>query len=193
MKKLIIITGVSGTGKSSLAKMLHNKLDNSTLISFDALAESIHDILGFKNEEQKESLHKINNTFYKRLVKESLARGDETVIVEYPFAKEWIRYFNEVTAKYNYKIDTINIFAKDFDTIWNRLLIRENGPERHPSHYLQSYFLKNRDQYKPFFEFDYQEHKELYENKMRNNLDLGTIININDIEDVDIDKLIDSL
>ena len=193
MKRLIIITGISGTGKSSLARTLYNKLENSTLISFDALLENVYDILGFKDKEQKDSLRTINNIFYKKLIKESLFREDEIVIVEYPFAKEWKKYFFDISLKYNYKIYTINMFAKDFDTIWNRLKIRENSCERHPSHYLQSYFFKNKNQYIPFFEYDYQKHKESYENKKRNNINLGTVININDIEEVNIDQLIKSL
>ncbi len=193
MKKLIIITGISGTGKSSLARTLYDKLENSTLISFDTLLENVYDILGFKDKEQKESLRKINNIFYKKLIKEALFRGDEIVIVEYPFAKEWKKYFLDISLKYNYKMYTINMFAKDFDTIWNRLKIRENSSERHPSHYLQSYFLKNKNKYVPFFEYDYKKHKESYENKKRNSINLGTVININDIEEVNIDQLIKSL
>lgn len=37
MNKLIIITGISGTGKTTVADMLYNKIDNSTSVSYEKL------------------------------------------------------------------------------------------------------------------------------------------------------------
>lgn len=45
MRKLIIITGVSGTGKTTLAKILHKKLENSILLPYDELSENISDMI----------------------------------------------------------------------------------------------------------------------------------------------------
>lgn len=56
MKKLIIISGISGVGKSTLARKMYQKIKNSTLISLDVLAENIYDIMGFKDKKQKKSL-----------------------------------------------------------------------------------------------------------------------------------------
>ena len=53
MKKLIIISGISGTGKTTLAKKMYQKIENSTLISLDSLKEDIYDIMGFKDKKQK--------------------------------------------------------------------------------------------------------------------------------------------
>ena len=46
MKKLIIITGVSGTGKTTLARILYKKLENSILLSYDEFSEKIYDMIG---------------------------------------------------------------------------------------------------------------------------------------------------
>lgn len=194
MKKLIIITGVSGTGKTTLARILHEKLKNSILLSYDELSEKIYDIIGFKNKEQKKHLYCLNISIYKKLIKESMQREDKIIILEKPFKKKWKKILNDLANKYEYEIYTINIFAKDFETIWNRLLKREmSKKERHPSHYLDSYYYNKRDKYKPFFEYKYDTFKKEYDNLLSNGINLGKIINIQDIEEVEIDELINEI
>lgn len=194
MKKIIIITGISGTGKSSLSKKLYNEIENSTLLSYDELSENIYDIIGFKNIEDKKSLQLLNMELYKRLIEEAMKREDEVIILEKPFTSEWKEVFESLIKKYKYQACTINMYARDFDTIWNRLLKREKSQkDRHPSHYLNSYCLKNREKYDPYFEYHYDSLKEEYDKLISNSINLGTVINIKDIEDVDIEKLIQKI
>lgn len=190
MKKLIIILGISGIGKTTLAKKLYEKIENSTLISLDSLAEDIYDIMGFKDKNQKKSLQLMNRKIYRMLIEEAMKRNDEVVIVEYPFKKEWITFFEKMIAKYDYQAYTIHLFAKDFDTIWKRLKVRENSVERHPSHYLQEYSLKKKEKYEPYFEYEYNTLKKEYDNLTSNCINLGKIIKVEDIEELDIDKCI---
>ena len=89
MSKLIIITGISGTGKTTLAKILYNKIESSTLLSFDTLTENIYDIVGFKNKTEKKSLKQLNTNIYKSLIEECMKRKDEIIILEKPFKIEW--------------------------------------------------------------------------------------------------------
>lgn len=193
MKKLIIISGVSGTGKSTLAKEIYNKVENSILISLDKIAENIYDIMGFKDKEQKKDLKKLYIKLAKKLIEEALKRNDEFVIVEYPFKKEWIKFFEQMIEKYKYQVYSIHLFAKDFDTIWKRLEKREMSKDRHPSHYLQTYYSKNKDKYKPYFEYEYDDFKKEYDNLISNCINLGTVIKIEDIENINVDKLITRL
>lgn len=194
MNKLIIITGISGTGKTTLAKTLYNKIENSTLLSYDELSESIYDIVGFKNINEKRTLQLLNEDMYKRLIEESMKRKDEVIILDKPFRKEWIDFFDSLTEKYSYKVYTINMFAESFDIIWKRLLKREKSKkERHPSHYLSSYCLKNKENYNPYFEYDYNTLKEEYDELISNSIDLGNVININDIERINLCKLIEEI
>lgn len=194
MNKLIIITGISGTGKTTLAKTLYNKIENSTLLSYDELSESIYDIVGFKNINEKRTLQLLNEEMYKRLIEESMKRKDEVIILDKPFRKEWIDFFDSLTEKYSYEVYTINMFAESFDIIWKRLLKREKSKkERHPSHYLNSYCLKNKEEYNPYFEYDYNTLKEEYDELISNSMDLGNVININDIERINIDKLMQDI
>lgn len=193
MKKLIIISGISGVGKSTLAKKMYQKIESSTLISLDILAENIYDIMGFQNKEQKKSLQVLYKKVYKMLIEEAMKRNDGVVIVEYPFKKEWITFFKKMISKYEYQVYTIHLFAKDFDTIWKRLKIRENSTQRHPSHYLQEYSFKNKEKYEPYFEYEYNTLKKEYDNLISNCINLGKIIKVEDIEKLDIDKCIKSI
>lgn len=194
MNKLVIVTGVSGTGKSSLSKTLYKNLENSSFLSYDQLSESIYDIVGFNNKEQKKNLQLLNKDLYKKLIETCMERQDEIVILEKPFDKEWKNFFQEVSQKYQYEIFTINLFAKDFETIWNRLLKREKSKQdRHPSHYLDSYCFKQKENYEPFFEYHYDTFKEEYDNLLSNSINLGRVINIEDIETIDIKDVVNKL
>lgn len=194
MNKLIIITGVSGTGKTTLAKTLNKKLENSILLSYDEFSEKIYDMIGFKNKEQKKHLYYLEIEMYKKLIEECMQRKDKVIILEKPFKIKWRDFFKDLAYKYEYQVYTINIFAKDFQTIWNRLLKRESSKEdRHPAHYLDSYYFNKKNEYEPFFEYQYETFKEEYENLLSNSINLGNVIEIKDIEKANIDKLIESL
>lgn len=41
MKKLIILTGISGVGKTTLSKYIQNKIDDVTVITVDTIFEEI--------------------------------------------------------------------------------------------------------------------------------------------------------
>ena len=193
MKKIIIITGISGTGKSTLAQKLYQKIENSTLLSMDTLAENIYDIAGFKNKKEKQQLKKLYTTMFKKLLETVLKREDEIVIVEYPFKKEWISFFERIIEKYHYEAYTIRLYAKDFETIWERLQKREPSKQRHPSHYLEAYELKNKNQYKPYFEYKYDTLKKEYEENISNCIQIGTVIKVKDIEDLKLEQLITTI
>lgn len=174
--------------------MLHKKLENSILLSYDEFIEKIYDMIGLKNKEQKKHLRYLNVEIYQKLIEECMQREDEIIILEKPFKSGWKDFFKNLINKYKYETYTINIFAKDFQTIWDRLLKRENSQkERHPAHYLNSYYYNKRNKYKPFFEFQYDILKAEYDNLISNSINLGNVIDIDDIEKVNINELIKSM
>jgi len=194
MNKLIIITGVSGTGKTTLAKILNKKLDGSILLSYDEFSEKIYDMIGFKNKEQKKHLYYLKIEMYKKLIEECMQRKDEIIILEKPFKIQWKEFFKRLVKEYDYEVYTINMFSKSFQTIWNRLLKRESSKEdRHPAHYLDSYYFNKRNEYSPFFEYEYDILKKEYDDLISNSINLGHVIKIEDIEELDIEGLIKEL
>ena len=56
MNRLIIVTGISGSGKSTVSNYIYEYYKNSTIISMDVLKENIYDLVGFNNYEQKQNL-----------------------------------------------------------------------------------------------------------------------------------------
>ena len=95
MNKLIIITGISGSGKTTLARYLNQRIGNSVWVSIDTIQENVYDTIGFKDEKQKKSLRKISHNAFKTILKESMKRGDECIIVEFPFREKWKKFFEE--------------------------------------------------------------------------------------------------
>ena len=59
MKKIIIVTGVSGIGKTTISSYLYNHYKESTLISMDQLKESIFPLIGYKSKQEKNQLKDI--------------------------------------------------------------------------------------------------------------------------------------
>lgn len=179
MNKLIIVTGISGSGKTTISKYIYNHYKNSTIISMDILKENIYDLIGFDSYEEKQDLKNIVYNTFIRLLTECMKRKDENIIIEYPFNKKWEQIFKEL--------------VKDYDTIFQRLNERNNSSKRHPSHSLTKYNLKEKDKYKSTNKLDYQELKHDYEDNKYTSICIGKEINyINDsLNYRDIIKLID--
>ena len=87
MNKLIIVTGISGSGKTTISKYIYNHYSDSTIISMDTLKENIDDLVGFDNYEEKQVLKNIVYDTFIRLLTECMKRQDENIIIEYPFNK----------------------------------------------------------------------------------------------------------
>ena len=134
MNKLIIVTGISGSGKTTISKYIYNHYKNSTIISMDILKENIYDLIGFDSYEEKQDLKNIVYNTFIRLLTECMKRKDENIIIESPFNKKWEQIFKELVYKYNYDAITIKVKGKDYDTIFQRLNERNNSSKRHPSH-----------------------------------------------------------
>lgn len=181
MKRLIIVTGISGSGKSTIANYIYKHYKNSTIISMDVLKENMYDLVGFNNYEQKQNLKLIIYNTFIDLLNECMRRNDENIIIEYPFNSNWENKFKELVDKYNYETITIKVKGKDYDTIFRRLNNRNNSIKRHPSHSLTSYNLKEKNKYKSANELDYEELKRDYETNKYTSISIGReIVFIND-------------
>lgn len=189
MNRLIIVTGISGSGKSTISNYIYNHFKNSTIISMDVLKENIYDLVGFNNYDQKQNLKLIIYNTFMELLDECMKRKDENIIVEYPFNNNWGNKFKKLVDRYNYEAITIKVKGKDYDTIFQRLDNRDNSLKRHPSHSLVKYNLKEKDKYKSTNKLDYQKLKNDYETDKYTSINIGReIVFIND--DFDYNNLI---
>ena len=144
MKKLIILTGVSGTGKTTLAKYMQKELNNATVITVDTIFENICDIIGFRNIKQKNKIRLLAKKFSKNILVECMKRNDEIIIIDYPFSKKWEGYFQKVSRKFEYDVLTVKMYGKTFEDIWNRVCKRDISKERHIIHGIDCYNVKNK-------------------------------------------------
>lgn len=166
MNRLIIITGISGSGKTTIAKTIHNYYENSILISLDTIKTNIYDVMGFANYEQKQSLKPIIYNTFIELLEECLKRNDENIIIEYPFNKNWEPTFQELVTKYHYEAITVRVKGTSFPDIYQRLVERDNSSNRHPGHSLTTYNPKLKEDYVSTFKLDYNKlEKDFHSNK----------------------------
>lgn len=176
MSKLIIVTGISGSGKTTISNYLYNHYTNSTLLSMDTIKESIYEIAGFYSYEQKQSLKQVIYETFIKLLSECMNRNDDIIIVEYPFNKSWEEKFNELIIKYNYDSITVRVKSKDFKYIYDRINKRDNSSNRHPSHSVSVYNPKYKDNYTSVSKLDFDKLNKDYNNNKYTDISLGKII-----------------
>lgn len=192
MNRLIIITGISGIGKSTISNYIYKHYKNSTLISVDTLKENIYEIVGFYNHEQKQNLNQLVYNTFIELLNECMKRKDENIIIEYPFSQKWENIFKELINKYNYKAVTIRLKITDYDTVYKRLKQRDNSINRHPSHSLNNYNPKKKKDYKSVSILSYEQLKQDYESNKYSSISLGKTIDFVN-NNFDYDKLINQI
>lgn len=183
MKKLIIVTGVSGIGKSTVSSFLYNYYEESVLISMDQLKENIYDIVGYKNKQEKDALKNVIYDLFNRMVNECMIRGDNIVIVEYPFSIKWQSVFQKLIEKYSYEAVTINVKTKDYEKVFELVDERNNSSERHVIHSLYTYNPKKKMEYKSTNEINYDNWKNDYLENKYTNINLGKVIDFYNLDD----------
>jgi predicted kinase len=106
MSKLIVICGLPGSGKTTLAAALSSKL-NIVCIHKDSIKESLYDDLGFKTLEESKKLGLPSVNLLLEIAEEQISRGVD-VIIESPFAiaDDYPR-LQELIAKYTVDCYTI--------------------------------------------------------------------------------------
>lgn len=191
-KKLIVISGITGSGKSSLAKALYDKIDDSVLLSVDEIKEWINDKLLYCNVKEKKYNKELAFSWFETLLENHMKRESKTIIVEYPFRKKWEFLFRRLTDTYKYKFIVINVYGSDFNSLWAHLKERNSGTERHLSHSrMESYNVRNSSWYVSENKLDYDETKKDYDSEEFTSLKGDCTYNfINKYKIVDIEKLI---
>jgi predicted kinase len=132
---MIIVTGTSATGKTTLSKQLESKF-NLPLINKDEIKELLFDCLGTKDEEWAVRLG-VTSFELSYLIVEKLCQTGKSFIVEGNFEDKFAsKVFSDLRDKYNYKILQLYCHAPD-EVLYKRYIERDNSGERHPGHIIK--------------------------------------------------------
>lgn len=137
MKKIIIVSGRPGTGKTYIAKKIVEYFKNIELISYDDLKEKNYDELGFENIEEKNIIDLISLKEFLFNV-EKLMILSKNIIVEYPFSYKQKEILEKISNQYNYKTYTVRLIA-DSNVLINRIKNRDTDEKRHLGHIVSKY------------------------------------------------------
>ena len=131
-KTLIIITGISSSGKTTLAKQLNEKYGLQTY-SLDDYKVQCYEKTGFYNEQERLILRQQAIQNFKTDIIKHIRTGS-SLVCEYPFTLEWQEFFDYIKEYYKYNIIVVNCNTKPFEDIWNLRIRRDRELiDRHPS------------------------------------------------------------
>lgn len=132
MTNLIIFTGLPGTGKTTLASRLANKL-NYLFLSKDAYKEILFDVLGVKDRDWSKQIGKaaIEILF---LDVQSALQANQSIVIESNFKPEFENSrLEEFIKKFDIKV--LQVLCKaDGEALVKRFTERARSTKRHPGH-----------------------------------------------------------
>ncbi|PCJ19780.1 MAG: hypothetical protein COB02_06205 [Candidatus Cloacimonadota bacterium] len=142
MKRIIIINGTLGVGKSSVAKHLSETLKKSCYLEGDSVSKTINGFHVYSENKIKQSIEEIGT-----IAKYSLKHGLETIIIDFIFEKPThISYLKNLLLKY---VDEVRIFylEADINEINSRIETR-NRTEFQSEKSRTNEILKEQNNYK---------------------------------------------
>lgn len=140
---LIVLCGMSGTGKTTFAKLLMNKFQDMKYFAIDDYKDKFYKKYGFCNKEERFIIRDLAIAEFKVDVMKEVNKGICSVIIDYPFEKEWQTFFdfikrNSLQADRPYKLVVVNfgslleagnpleeITRTYFEKIWKRRIERD--------------------------------------------------------------------
>lgn len=129
---LIIVTGLPGTGKTSLAQFLSEEL-NLPFVSKDRVKELLFDSLGWNDREWSKKVGHATYGILDYFVEEELKVG-HSLILESNFKPEFDNEkFRQWQNKYDYRSVQVICYAEG-DVLYERFKFRALSGERHPGH-----------------------------------------------------------
>lgn len=130
--KLIIITGLAGTGKTNFGKKIANEF-KLPFLSKDNFKEIIFDVFNFKDREMSKKTGMVSYDILYHVLEENL-KSNITCIVETNFDPNFAnKKFLDFKEKYNLSFLQIR-FICNGDVLLKRFIERASSSERHVGH-----------------------------------------------------------
>lgn len=141
--KLIIINGLPGTGKTTIAKPLSQKL-GLPLVAKDTIKEFLFDTVGVGDREWSKMLGKVSSEFLYSLA-EALLANDTSVIIESAFEARFAKSAIERLAE-AYQPDVFEVYCTtNKDVRRQRFIDRNESGERHKGHVDEANYPSDSD------------------------------------------------
>lgn len=173
MRKFIILTGMSGVGKTTLSKYVQSKMNNVTVITVDTIFEKICEIIGFNNEKEKKRNRTIALNCFRKMLEECMKRKDEIIIVEYPFKTIWKDFFSKISNQYNYDVLTVKLYGDTFENLYERTCIRDLSKDRNIIHESDFYNPNEKEKTDKRKVQSKELLREIYQSEGRTNFTIG--------------------
>ncbi len=131
MKKLIIVNGVPGSGKTTLVKKLRNDID-ITIIEKDAIKEFFFDYVGVGDREWSRMLGKASIDSLFALVNQILYIED-AILIETAFYRNPTLSDLELLRK-SHDFDVLELYCEVDEQVRQERFAKRASADRHPGH-----------------------------------------------------------
>lgn len=135
----ILVSGIPASGKTVLAEYLSASL-HIPVISKDKIKEILFDTIGFRSRTEKVALGTgaMEAMYY---FAGQMMRAGQPFLLENNFENVSRPGIQSLLEKYGYQAVTVRLTG-DYNVLFNRMIERNNSPDRHKGHIVNDYYQK---------------------------------------------------
>lgn len=135
----ILVSGIPASGKTVLAEYLSASL-HIPVVSKDKIKEILFDTIGFRSRTEKVALGTgaMETMYY---FAGQMMRIGQPFLLENNFENVSRPGIQSLLEKYGYQAVTVRLTG-DYNVLFNRMIERNNSPDRHKGHIVNDYYQK---------------------------------------------------
>lgn len=135
----ILVSGIPASGKTVLAEYLSASL-HIPVVSKDKIKEILFDTIGFRSRTEKVALGTgaMETMYY---FAGQMMRTGQPFLLENNFENVSRPGIQSLLEKYGYQAVTVRLTG-DYNVLFNRMIERNNSPDRHKGHIVNDYYQK---------------------------------------------------
>lgn len=135
----ILVSGIPASGKTVLAEYLSASL-HIPVVSKDKIKEILFDTIGFRSRTEKVALGTgaMETMYY---FAGQMMRTGQPFLLENNFENVSRPGIQSLLEKYGYQAVTVRLTG-DYNVLFNRMIERNNSPDRHKGHIVNNYYQK---------------------------------------------------